>query len=103
MTSGLVLASARTDVADFLDRLLYVYSLLIIAYIVVNFLFAFGLRPRYSRWSDAILGFLRDVSEPYLSVFRRVIPPFGAMDFSPILALLVLYLVGGLIVGAVRG
>ena len=101
--SVLVLASVRTDIGDFLSALIYVYSLLIIAYVVTSFIFAMGVRVPYSRWVDAVLSFLRDVSEPYLRIFRRFIPPLGAFDLSPIVALLVLYLLGGLLVRLVRG
>jgi uncharacterized protein YggT (Ycf19 family) len=97
------LANVRGDVADFLSALIQVYSLIIVAYIVTTFIFAMGVRMPYARWSDVILTFLRDVSEPYLRLFRRFIPPLGAFDFSPIVALLVLYFVGGLIVRLVRG
>jgi len=99
----LPLASARGDVADYLSALLRVYSLLIVAYIVTTFIFAMGVRVPYARWSDVILTFLRDVSEPYLRIFRRFIPPIGMFDFSPIIALLVLYFVGGLIISLIRG
>ena len=34
--------------------------------------------------------FLEKICEPYLEVFRRFIPPIGMIDFSPIVALLVL-------------
>ena len=54
-----------------------------------------------SRVSDAILGFLRDVSEPYLRVFRRFIPPMGQIDLSPLLAIIVLYVVRLLLVSAI--
>jgi YggT family protein len=80
----LPLASARIEVADFLSTLIYVYTLLILLHIVVQWLFAFGLRPPYSRASDAVLGFLRDVCEPFLRIFRRVLPSFGGFDFSPV-------------------
>ena len=43
------------------------------------------------------------MSEPYLRIFRRFIPPIGMFDFSPIIALLVLYFVGGLIISLIRG
>jgi YggT family protein len=92
----------RNDIADFLGALLTVYVILILAYIVLNLLFAFGARPPYSRTLDAVLGFLRDVSEPYLSIFRRFIPPLGPIDISPIIAILVLQIVGGIIIGAIR-
>ncbi len=103
-TEIMLLASARTEVAGYLSTLIYVYTLLIVCYIVVQLLFAFGLRIPYSRASDAILGFLRDVCEPYLRIFRRVIPQLGAFDFSPIVAILVLSLVNTLIVqGLIHG
>ncbi len=99
----LLLASTRTDIAGYLSTLLYVYTLLIVVYIVTNLLFAVGLRPPYSRATDAILGFLRDVCEPFLRIFRRVLPMMGPFDFSPILAILTLTILGGLVVRAIHG
>ena len=88
------LATAREDVADFVGTLIYVYILILLAYIVINLIFAFGARPGYYRWLDAVLTFLRDVSEPYLSIFRRFIPPLGPLDLSPIVAIFALNIVG---------
>ncbi|HTD57880.1 MAG TPA: YggT family protein [Solirubrobacteraceae bacterium] len=100
----LLLASTRTEIAGYLSTLIYVYTLLIVLYIVTQLLFAFGLRPPYSRASDAVLSFLRDVCEPYLRIFRRMIPMVGAFDFSPIVAILVLSLLNTLIVnGLIHG
>jgi YggT family protein len=96
----ILLATLRTEIAGYLSTLIYVYTLLIILYIVVQLLFAFGLRPPYSRASDAVLTFLRDVCEPYLRIFRRIIPMVGAFDFSPIVAILVLSLLNSLIVNS---
>jgi YggT family protein len=96
--SLLVLASARTQIANFLSAVIYVYTLLIILYIVVQLLFAVGFRPSYSRPLDAVLGFLRDVCEPFLRIFRRVLPSFGGLDFSPLLAILALQLLNSLVV-----
>jgi YggT family protein len=99
-----VIASARTDIADFLATLIYVYTLLIIVYIVINLLFSVGLRPPYSRTSDAILGFLRDICEPFLRIFRRIIPAFGGLDFSPILAIFALQIINRIFVeGLIHG
>ena len=100
--SELLLATVRGEVAGFLRALLTVYVLLILAHIVINFLFAFGVRPGYYRWLDAVLGFLRDVSEPYLRIFRRFIPPIGPIDISPIVAIIVLQVVvGTILIGAI--
>jgi uncharacterized protein YggT (Ycf19 family) len=103
MTDVLVVASARTQIADFLDALLWVYVLIIFAYILTQLIFSFGGRVPYSRWSSAVLGFLRDVCEPYLGIFRRFIPPIGPVDISPLVAILVLQIVGQLIVNLIRG
>ena len=100
----MILASTRTQVADYLSTVIYVYTLLIILYIVVQLLFAAGLRPPYSRTLDAVLGFLRDVCEPFLRLFRRVLPSFGGFDFSPILAILTLGIFNTIVVqGVIHG
>jgi YggT family protein len=102
--TGLALASARTEIASYLSTLIQVYTLLIIVYIVVNLLLAVGLRPPYSRTTDAILGFLRDVCEPFLRIFRRVLPMMGGFDFSPILAILTLQIINNLVIrSAIHG
>jgi YggT family protein len=100
---SLVLATFRESLADYVLALIRVYTLLIIAYILSSLFFGFGGRVPYSRWSSALLGFLRDVCEPYLSIFRRFIPPIGPIDLSPIVAIVVLNILGGIIVGLVAG
>ncbi len=100
----MILASARTQIAEYLSTLIYVYTLLIILFIVIQLLFAVGLRPPYSRTTDAILGFLRDICEPFLRIFRRVIPAFGGIDFSPILAIFTLQILNSIVVrGLIHG
>jgi YggT family protein len=96
-------AVTRGDVADFLDAVRLVYALLIIIYVLASLVFSMGARVPYNRLTDAVLTFLRDVCEPYLRIFRRFIPMLGPLDLSPIVALLVLQIVGGLIVNAVHG
>ena len=94
----LVLASTRTQIAGFLSTLIYVYTLLIILHIVIQLVFSAGLRPPYNRATDSVLGFLREVCEPFLRIFRRVIPSFGGIDFSPLLAILSLSLFNSIVV-----
>jgi YggT family protein len=98
---ALLLASARTQIADYLSAVIYVYTLMIFLYIVVGWLFAAGFRPPYSRASDAVLSFLRDVVEPYLRIFRGILPSFGGLDFSPIIALIALQLVNSIVVQSI--
>ena len=98
-----VVATFRQDIADYVQAVFYVYTLLIIAYILSSLFFAFGGRVPYSRWFSALLGFLRDVCEPYLSIFRRFIPPLGPLDLSPVIGIILLNIVGGIIVSLIRG
>jgi YggT family protein len=99
----LVLATARSQIADYVTALIDVYSILIFAYVLSSLVFSLGIRVPYSRWSDALLSFLRDVSEPYLRIFRRFLPMIGPLDISPIVGLIVLQVVGGIIVRLIRG
>ena len=99
----LALATTRSDIASYVQALFEVYIAIIFIYILLNLVFSFGLRLPYSRWSDALLNFLRDVSEPYLRIFRRFIPPLGAIDLSPMVAIIVLYFVQSLLVSVIQG
>jgi len=89
---------ARNEIADFVNALFNVYSLCIIAWIVISFIFALGARVPYSRPVNVVMDFLRDVSEPYLRIFRRLGLRAGPIDFSPIVALIVLRLVQSVLV-----
>ena len=99
----LAYATTRDDIANYVGAVFEVYIILIFVYILLNLLLGFGLRLPYSRWSDAVLGFLRDVCDPYLRIFRRFIPPIGMFDLSPMIAIIVLYFVRTLVVGAIAG
>ncbi len=99
----LLLGSVRTDIADYVSALFLVYIIIIFVYILVNIVFSLGGRIPYSRWSDAVLNFLRDVSEPYLRLFRRFIPAVGMFDFSPVVAIFVLYILRAVITNLIHG
>jgi YggT family protein len=89
----LIAAITGDDVANYVSALIFVYIVLIFIHILLTMLFSFGLRMPYARWTDAVLGFLRDVCDPYLRLFRRFIPQLGAFDLSPMVAIIVLYLI----------
>lgn len=99
----IALASVRGDIANYVSALFYVYIILIFVYVLLNVLFSTGVHPPYARWSDAVLKFLRDVSEPYLRIFRRFLPTVGMFDFSPMVGIIVLYLLRLVIVRAISG
>jgi YggT family protein len=73
------------SVESFLQVFVYVYSLLILAYIITSWV-----RMPYSVWLNRIQRFLYDVCDPYLRMWRRVLPTFGPLDLSPVVAVVAL-------------
>jgi YggT family protein len=96
-------AVTRGDIANYVSALFLVYILLIFVYILFNMMFSLGLRPPYSRFTDAVMNFLRDVCEPYLRIFRRFIPAIGMFDLTPMIAIILLYVVRTIVVNAIAG
>jgi YggT family protein len=100
---SLLLAVTRADVADYVRTLMYVYVVLIFIRVLLSWL------PRvpYSRPLNAVLTFVHDVVDPYLNLFRRVLPPVrlgpGALDLSPIVGTFVLLIVGQLVASIIEG
>lgn len=89
----MLLADAITKAQNFLYVFTTVYTLVIFAYILTSWL-----RLPYSIWLNRIQRFLYDVTEPYLRLFRRVLPSAGPLDFSPMVAVIVLWVVEQLLV-----
>jgi YggT family protein len=85
----MLLADAVSKAETFVNVFVTVYSLVILLYIIASWL-----RLPYSPWLNRIQRFLYDVSEPYLRLFRRLLPSFGPLDLSPMIAIIVLILLG---------
>ena len=92
MGSLAVLYDAIDSIQSFVSVFIYVYTLLILAYIVTSWI-----RLPYSPWLNRIQRFLYDVCEPYLRLFRRILPTFGPLDLSPVVGVIVLLAVGQLV------
>ncbi|HEU4701854.1 MAG TPA: YggT family protein [Conexibacter sp.] len=100
---AVVLATVRHDVARYVDALFTVYLICIFAYVVISIVYSVGIRPPYARWWNAIVEFLRQVVEPYLRIFRRVLPMLGPFDLSPMVATFVLIIVWRIVVSLIEG
>ncbi|MEO5633240.1 YggT family protein [Gaiella sp.] len=72
-----------------------VYILLIVAYVLTSWI-----RMPYSL--HRVQRFLDDVCEPYIRIFRRVLPSFGPIDISPIVAIITLVVVQRVLVGVIE-
>src|SRR3954467_12493618 len=91
--SSAVLFDVIGSIETFITVFVSVYVLLIFAYILSSWI-----KLPYSPWLNRIQRFLYDVCEPYLRLFRRLLPTFGPLDLSPIIAILVLYVVQRVII-----
>jgi len=88
----MVLLDAIGSVQTFVYVFAGVYSLTLIAYIITSWV-----RMPYSL--NSVQRFLYDVCEPYLRLWRRLLPfSFGPLDLSPIVALLALGLVSRVVI-----
>jgi YggT family protein len=90
-TFGL-LADAIGSIQGFVTVFITVYAILIFAYVLTSWI-----RLPYSPTLNRVQRFLVDVCEPYLRLFRRVLPPLGPLDLSPMVALFTLVLAGQLV------
>ena len=70
---------------NFVTALYYVYLALIFLYILTSWV-----QLPYNIWIGRVRNFLHDTVEPYLRLFRRMVPPIGGLDLSPILGFIVL-------------
>jgi YggT family protein len=94
------LADAVTTAQNFVAVLYYVYLLCIIAYILTSWV-----PLPYNVWLNRVQRFLYDVVDPYLRLFRRVIPQLSVaglgLDLSPIIAILLLTVVYRLVLAGI--
>ncbi len=96
----MLLALTRGDVADYIGALFLVYIILILIRVLMSWI------PRmpYYPWLRSVLDFISETTDPYLNLFRRVIPPIGGgLDLSPMIGIIVLYILRGLIVALIAG
>jgi YggT family protein len=100
--TSLLAAIDRNDIADYVDAVFLVYLILILVRILLSWI------PRmpYNPVLHAVVTFVHDVTDPYLRLFRRILPPLGGggfgLDLSPIIAIIVLYIARAIVVGAIE-
>lgn len=99
----MILAITRVDVANYVSTLITVYVVLIFIRILMSY---FRSIPYY-RALDIFLRFVTEVTDPWLNLFRRFIPPVrmgpAAIDLTPVIAVFVLYILGALVTRLISG
>lgn len=97
------LALTRNDVADYVGALFLVYIILIFVRIVISYVPRMPYRP----WLRSVLDFVTETTDPYLNLFRRLLPPVGgggfAVDLSPTLGIILLFVARWIVVALIRG
>jgi YggT family protein len=99
----MIAAITRGDVADYVRTLITVYVVLIFIRILLSY---FRSIPYY-RALDLFLRFVTEVTDPWLNLFRRFIPPVrvgpAAIDLTPMIAVFVLYILGAIVTRLISG
>src|SRR5687767_15293656 len=90
--SSMLLFDAVGTIQNFLNVFIGVYILVILVYIITSWI-----RLPYSPTLNRIQRFLYDVCDPYLRLFRRVVPPLGPIDLSPMVAIIILFVLSGVL------
>ena len=96
-------ALTREDVADYVAALFLVYIILILIRVLMSWI------PRmpYNPTLRAVLDFITETTDPYLNLFRRLIPPIGGggfgLDLSPMIGIIVLVILRSVVVALIAG
>lgn len=77
-----------------LANFLSIYSLILVVRLLLTWLPMVG-------WAQQLAATLSPITDPYLNIFRSVLPTMGGFDFSPILALLALQFLGDFFVRSI--
>jgi YggT family protein len=95
------LAITRGDIYDYVAALFLVY----IAMIFIRIILSWVPRMPYNPHLRAVVGFIEECVDPYLNLFRAVLKPLGfggmAIDLSPMLGILVLFVVRNIVLQAI--
>ena len=85
-SASIPLVDAASSLQNFVSVFVGIYILLIIVYILLSS----WIQLPYSRTVQAVQEFLEEICRPYLRLFQGRLPTLGPLDFSPLVAILVL-------------
>ena len=103
MNELVIAATLREDIAGYIETLVIVYVILIFIRVIMSYF----QRIPYNMVLDKVLTFVRDVTDPYLNLWRRILPMAkigpAAIDLSPMVGTIVLIVVGNIVAAIIRG
>lgn len=86
---------------SFINLFIQVFSLLVLVEVIASWVLASGVRV--PEWGYNLLRIVHTLTAPILNPIRRFMPNMGGLDFSPIIALLLLQVLGNVLVSALQG
>jgi len=72
------------------DYLLYLLGIVIVAQFVMSILISFNVINTYNEFVRTIWQALQKMTEPLYRPIRRILPDFGAIDFSPMVVIILI-------------
>lgn len=85
------------SISRFVGLVFYFYYILIIVRIFLTWI------PNID-WEQQPFQAVRSTTDPFLNIFRGIIPPIGGvLDISPVVAIILLQILNGIIVGLLSG
>ena len=85
-------------VFDIIQFLLHIATWIIIIQAVLSWLVAFNVINTHNDFVRQLLYALSRMTEPMYRPIRRIMPDFGALDFSPLVVLLLIQIVSGIVI-----
>ena len=82
-----------SPVLGIIDFLLNILAWIIIIQAILSWLVAFNVINTYNDFVRSLLNALDRITEPLYRPIRRILPDFGGIDFSPLVVLLLIYVV----------
>jgi YggT family protein len=79
------------------DTVIGLYILVVFLSVIANWLIAFGVMSTRNDLARSLVNFLDALTEPVFRRVRRVVPPIGGFDLSPIIVFIILFAVKNLV------
>jgi YggT family protein len=78
-------------IAALLIEILEIYKWIVIAAVIVSWLVAFNVINTYNNFVRTLLRILMALTEPVFRPIRRILPPIGGLDLSPIVVFVIIW------------
>ena len=78
-------------IAALLIEVLEIYKWIVIAAVIVSWLTAFNVINQYNNFVRSLLRILYALTEPVFRPIRKIIPPMGGLDLSPIIVFVIIW------------